>query len=83
MAPKEIEEAVIAYLNGQVKRESRKDFYESQRLRLGARKPRKHYNKSRGKGGDKGRGKGRDKGRVVLTQVNNRNMVQSWGTHKH
>ncbi|KAM0475091.1 hypothetical protein ACHAPX_007223 [Trichoderma viride] len=68
MAPKEIEEAVIAYLNGQVKRESRKDFYESQRLRLGARKPRKHYNKSRGKGGDKGRGKGRDKGRVVLTQ---------------
>lgn len=83
MAPKEIEKAVIAYLNDQVKREPRKDFYESQRLRLGARKPRKKCNKTRGKGGDKGRGKGRDKGRVVLTQVNNRNMLQSWRTHKH
>lgn len=75
MAPQDIEKAVIAYLNDQVKREPRKDFYESQRLRLGARKPRKPCNKSRGKGSDKSRGKGRnkgrDKGRIVLTQVNN------------
>lgn len=72
MAPKEIEKAVIAYLNGQVKREPRKDFYESQRLRLGARKPRKNFTKTHGaKGGNKGRGKGRDKGRIILTQVNN------------
>jgi hypothetical protein len=70
MAPKEIEKAVIAYLNRQVKREPRKDFYESQRLRLGARKPRKKFIKTRGKGGNKGRGKGRDKGQIVLTQVN-------------
>lgn len=73
MTPKEIEREAIAYLNGQVKREPRRDFYESQKLRLGSRIPRRNCNKSRGKGHDKCRGKGRgkdfNKGRIVFTQV--------------
>ncbi|KAL7918136.1 hypothetical protein ACQKWADRAFT_324049 [Trichoderma austrokoningii] len=49
MTPKEIEEEVIAYLKGQAQREPRKDFYESQKLRLGARMMKRSGNKSRGK----------------------------------
>jgi hypothetical protein len=69
MAPKEIERQVTAYLKDQVKREPRKDFYESQKLRLGSRMPKRNHNKSRGKGRGRGRGKGFNKRRIVLTQV--------------
>ncbi|KAL9480024.1 hypothetical protein ACSS6W_004810 [Trichoderma asperelloides] len=76
MTPQEIEREAIAYLNGQVEREPRKDFYESQKLRLGSKLFRKSHNKNGskelGKGRDKGRdndrGKGLDKRRIVLTQ---------------
>lgn len=61
MTPEEMEQEVIEYLKSQVQREPRRDYYESQKLRLGARMIRQTGNKSRGKG--------RDKGRVVLTQV--------------
>jgi len=79
MTPQEIEREAIAYLNGQVEREPRKDFYESQKLRLGSKLFRKSHNKNGskelGKGRDKGRdndrGKGLDKRRIVLTQVSN------------
>lgn len=80
MTPKEIEKEVIAYLNDQVTQEPRRDFYESQKLRLGFKIPKRNCNKSRGGGHDKGRDKGRDKDRgksldkgriIVLTQVGN------------
>lgn len=79
MTPQEIEREAIAYLSGQVEREPRKDFYESQKLRLGSKKFKKSNNKNgskehgkaRDKARDNDRGKGLDKRHIVLTQVSN------------
>jgi hypothetical protein len=59
--PKQIEGEVIAQLKSEIKRASRRDFYESQKIRLAPKIARK---KHRG-----GRHKGHDKSLGVLTKV--------------
>ncbi|KAM0262880.1 hypothetical protein ACHAQJ_001471 [Trichoderma viride] len=54
--PKQIESETISYLKSKIERESRRDFCDSQKLRLALRKARRKYGKGHGKVHDKSLG---------------------------